>query len=43
MQAHGFPTSTSGAAGLAGLMVTQTALGIAADARVLCILSEGPA
>jgi diaminopropionate ammonia-lyase len=43
MQAHGFPTSTSSAAGLAGLMVTQTALGIAADARVLCILSEGPA
>ena len=42
-QAHGYPSSTSGAAGLAGLMVARSALGIGADARVLCILSEGPA
>jgi diaminopropionate ammonia-lyase len=42
-QAHGYPSSTSGAAGLAGLMVARSPLGIGADARVLCILSEGPA
>lgn len=43
VQAHGYPSSTSGAAGLAGLITTQQALAIGSDARVLCILSEGPA
>jgi len=42
-QAHGLPSSTSGAAGLAGLVAAQSALSIAGGARVLCILSEGPA
>jgi diaminopropionate ammonia-lyase len=42
-QAHGMASSTSGAAGLAGLMAVKSALGITSDARVLCILSEGPA
>lgn len=40
---HGFSSSTSGAAGLAGLTAAQSALGISKGARVLCILSEGPA
>lgn len=39
---YGLPSSTSGAAGLAGLIATKSALGMDADARVLCILSEGP-
>ena len=42
-RAHGFSSSTSGAAGLAGLTAAQSALGISKGARVLCILSEGPA
>ena len=42
-QAHGYPSSTSGAAGLAGLVSTKEALAIGNDALVLCILSEGPA
>ena len=42
-QAHGYSSSTSGAAGLAGLITTQQALAIGGEARVLCILSEGPA
>ncbi len=39
LEAHGLATSTSGAAGVAA--VAQTTL--PTDARVLCILSEGPA
>lgn len=42
-QAHGFASSTSGAAGLAALIAAQSALGIDGSARILCILSEGPA
>lgn len=42
-QAHGYPSSTSGAAGLAGLVSTKESLAIGNDALVLCILSEGPA
>lgn len=41
--AHGFPSSESGAAGLAGLTTAQAALNIGEGAKVLCILSEGPA
>jgi diaminopropionate ammonia-lyase len=43
----GYPASTSGAAGIAGLIALdedqRAALGITAQSRVLCILSEGAA
>ncbi|AXI47668.1 PLP-dependent lyase/thiolase [Sulfitobacter sp. SK012] len=43
----GLPSSSSGAAGIAALLALsdeqRTALGITAQSKVLCILSEGPA
>ena len=43
----GLPSSPSGAAGIAALMALddadRKALGVTAQSRVLCILSEGPA
>ncbi|ASM71406.1 MULTISPECIES: pyridoxal-phosphate dependent enzyme [Roseobacteraceae] len=40
--AHGLSSTPSGAAGIAGLIASAQALGLGAEARVLCILSEGP-
>lgn len=40
--AVGLPSTPSGAAGVAGAMACGADLGIGSDARVLCILSEGP-
>lgn len=37
----GVPASSSGAAGVAGLIAGKDALGLADDSHVLCILSEG--
>jgi diaminopropionate ammonia-lyase len=43
----GFGSSPSGAAGIAALIalddVQREALGVTAESRVLCVLSEGPA
>lgn len=39
--AHGLASTPSGAAGVAGLLACAQALGLGAEARVLCILSEG--
>lgn len=39
----GFATSTSGGAGLTGLLCADGAFGLDASSRVLCFLSEGPA
>jgi diaminopropionate ammonia-lyase len=38
---HGLSTSTSGGAGVAGLLAGADALGLTAESHVLCILSEG--
>ncbi len=40
--AQGLPSTPSGAAGIAGLIAGAQGLGLDAQARVLCILSEGP-
>ncbi|MCR8827050.1 pyridoxal-phosphate dependent enzyme [Pseudosulfitobacter koreensis] len=40
--AQGLPSTPSGAAGIAGLIAGAQALGLDTQARVLCILSEGP-
>ncbi len=39
---HGLASTPSGAAGVAGLLAGAQALGLDENARVLCILSEGP-
>lgn len=41
--AAGFPSTPSGAAGVAGVLAAGDALGLDAASHVLCILSEGPA
>ncbi len=43
LAAVGLESSASGAAGLAALLTGDDALGLTKDAKVLCILSEGPA
>jgi diaminopropionate ammonia-lyase len=40
-EAAGIPASTSGAAGVAGLIAGKADLGLSTDSHVLCILSEG--
>jgi len=43
LAAHNLATSTSGGAGIAAITVYKDVLGMDANSRVLCILSEGPA
>jgi diaminopropionate ammonia-lyase len=42
LEAAGLASTPSGAAGIAAALADPAALGIGPDARVLCILSEGP-
>lgn len=43
LAAMGLATSPSGGAGLVAAMLAENDLGLSADSRVFCILSEGPA